>query len=61
MFVQDNDVVKLVPETSSSSMPSRNKFLDSDGDLILPTVQELCGMTDSDKEEWQRAIFASGD
>ncbi|KAF5965392.1 hypothetical protein FCOIX_12989 [Fusarium coicis] len=50
---QDNDVAKLVPVASSSSAPSRNRFLDNDGDLILPSVQELYEMTDSDKEEWQ--------
>ncbi|KAF5688505.1 hypothetical protein FGLOB1_14708 [Fusarium globosum] len=58
MLVQDNDA-KLVPVASSSSAPPRNRFLDNDGDLILPTVQELYEMTDSDKEEWQgaRALF----
>ncbi|KAF5967566.1 hypothetical protein FBULB1_11151 [Fusarium bulbicola] len=53
-LVQDNDA-KLVPVASSSSAPSRNRFLDSDDDLILPAVQELYEMTDSDKEEWQGA------
>ncbi|KAM5361113.1 hypothetical protein ACJZ2D_013324 [Fusarium nematophilum] len=50
-------ITNVVPETGSSPAPPRNKFL-NDGDLIFPTLQELCGMMESDREE--RAIMASG-
>lgn len=43
---------KIIP----SPAPPRNKFLEDNGDLIFPTLEELCGMTESDKEEWQRAL-----
>ncbi|KAL6408090.1 hypothetical protein AUP68_08463 [Ilyonectria robusta] len=45
--------------TASSPGLCPNKYLDSDGDLIFPVVDELCGMTDSDQEEWQRACETS--
>ncbi|KAF4446549.1 hypothetical protein F53441_9823 [Fusarium austroafricanum] len=56
---QENDVAKLVLEASSSFAPSRNRFVDSDGDLIFPTIQQFYEMKDSDKEEWQwaRSLF----
>ncbi|KAL6406397.1 hypothetical protein AUP68_09191 [Ilyonectria robusta] len=56
---QDHHVAGPAIETTFSPGLCPNKYLDSDGDLILPTVDELCGMTDSDQEEWQRACETS--
>ncbi|KAF4455624.1 hypothetical protein F53441_2093 [Fusarium austroafricanum] len=51
----DNDIAKPILDASSASMPSRNRFIDNDGDLILPTIEQFYEMTNSDKEEWQQA------
>ncbi|KAI3573912.1 hypothetical protein IWW34DRAFT_872501 [Fusarium oxysporum f. sp. albedinis] len=47
---KDNTIMELM-----SLAASRNRFLDTDGDIILPSIKEFCEMNGSDKEEWQRA------
>ncbi|KAH6883478.1 hypothetical protein B0T10DRAFT_580419 [Thelonectria olida] len=56
---QNHHVAGSTTDTTSSTGMYPNKYLDSDGDLIFPTVHELCGMTGEDQEEWQRACEAS--
>ncbi|KAK3939234.1 hypothetical protein QBC46DRAFT_152618 [Diplogelasinospora grovesii] len=38
---------------------SQNKYLDSDGDMIFPSLKEVFDMTAEDDEEYQRALQAS--
>ncbi|KAL6406383.1 hypothetical protein AUP68_09175 [Ilyonectria robusta] len=56
---QDHHVAGPAVERPCSPRLYPNKYLDSDGDLIFPTVNELCGMTGVDQEEWQRACETS--
>ncbi|KAH8659456.1 hypothetical protein BGZ61DRAFT_485901 [Ilyonectria robusta] len=56
---QDHHVAGPAVEPPCSPRLYPNKYLDSDGDLMFPTVNELCGMTGADQEEWQRACETS--
>ncbi|KAF4462665.1 hypothetical protein FALBO_10525 [Fusarium albosuccineum] len=52
---QKNPEVGSTPEVNSSPAPTQNKFLDDDGDLLFPSIQQMWEMTESDNEEWRRA------
>ncbi|RBA14412.1 hypothetical protein FPRO05_03204 [Fusarium proliferatum] len=49
---QDNTIMELMPLAASG-----NKFLDTDGDIIFPSIKEFCEMTEIDKREWQYARY----
>jgi hypothetical protein len=53
-------ILKATEEANTGSGPTKNKFLDEDGELVFPTIAELIAMSPKDWSEFYAAFNSKG-
>ncbi|KAJ3453085.1 hypothetical protein MRS44_018740 [Fusarium solani] len=58
--LEHDSILRATKEANTGSAPTRNKFLDEDGELYLPTIAELRAMSPEDWRELYAAFDSQG-
>ncbi|KAJ3454884.1 hypothetical protein MRS44_013484 [Fusarium solani] len=58
--LKHDSILRATEEANTGSAPTRNKFLDEDGELYLPTIAELRAMSPEDWRELYAAFDSQG-
>ncbi|KAJ3454324.1 hypothetical protein MRS44_018218 [Fusarium solani] len=54
--LEHDSILRATEEANTGSAPTRNKFLDEDGELYLPTIAEFMAMSPKDWRELDAAF-----